>query len=135
MKITTIKYGRTYPLGSFASERIDCEATIDEGQDPHQALQSLKNQVQHFHESTNPGLYIQQQPILPDYNNLTPTNQDFSPPQPEPKVSIEEETAALMIAIETAENETELTQYQLLAAKNKRTMGAYNKRKKQLNIS
>ena len=50
------------------------------------------------------------------------------------KISPESEEQSLINAISEA-NEAELPQYQLLAAKNQKTMGAYNKRRKQLNIS
>lgn len=58
MKITTVKYGRTFSLGSFQSERIDFEASVDDGETPEQVLLSLKERCNNFHQETNKGLYI-----------------------------------------------------------------------------
>lgn len=136
MTITKISYGRTYPLGNYASERIDFEASIESDQDPHQALQSLKNQVQHFHESTNPHLY--QEPAQPQYG--TTNQQSFAANAPleikreEEKISQEQEIANTISEIENATTET-LHTFKLQAAKNVKTAGAFKKRQKQLGIS
>jgi hypothetical protein len=43
--ITTISYGPTFNRGNFESERIDCAATLDAGEDVVEATLRLKAQV------------------------------------------------------------------------------------------
>lgn len=31
MTITKVSYGKTYPLGNYSSERIDLEASVEDG--------------------------------------------------------------------------------------------------------
>jgi hypothetical protein len=38
MKLSQISYQRVYPLGSYSTERIGLEATLDEGENPETAL-------------------------------------------------------------------------------------------------
>lgn len=61
MKITTIKFGKTYSLGNFCSERIDLEASIDSGtEDVYECLEKLKDTCDTYHKANNPQLYTQQ---------------------------------------------------------------------------
>ncbi len=65
MKITKASYGRTYSLGSFQSERIDLEATIDEGEDIQFVVCNLKHECDQIHQKNNPHLYQEQETTIP----------------------------------------------------------------------
>lgn len=54
--------------------------------------------------------------------------------EPEAKTTPEDETKNIISSIEKCENESQLSEYKLVALKNVQTKGAYNLRKKQLNI-
>src|SRR3990172_7780362 len=56
MKITTVKYEKLFPTGSYLNERIGMEATLDDEEDEHKVLQLLKNLVENFHVKSNPQL-------------------------------------------------------------------------------
>jgi hypothetical protein len=45
MKITDVTYGRTFNLGSFESLRVDMKASVDEGEDPQDAVSKLAAEV------------------------------------------------------------------------------------------
>ena len=65
MKITTVKYGRTFALGNFASERIDLEASIDEGKESAiDAFNQLREYAEQIHMKNHPHLYQQTHPEL-----------------------------------------------------------------------
>lgn len=135
MTIDRIKYGKTYNLGSYSSERVDLECTLDTDDDMEEAFKILKEHCDSIHKKNNPQLYQEQERHIVSQWATQPhqeTTLTCLPPQPE-KISPEQETEALILAISEATIE-ELPQYQLLAAKNQKTMGAFNRRKKQLNI-
>lgn len=52
MKLSQISYQRVYPLGSYSTERIGLEATLDEGENPQTALEHLKTMVEELHQET-----------------------------------------------------------------------------------
>jgi hypothetical protein len=52
MKLSQISYQRVYPLGSYSTERIGLEATLDEGENPETALLHLKILVEELHQET-----------------------------------------------------------------------------------
>lgn len=52
MTLTNISYQRVYPLGSYSTERIGLEATLDEGENPETALSHLKILVEELHQET-----------------------------------------------------------------------------------
>lgn len=120
--------------------RMDYETTVKEGETEQSAGNRAQSFVQNFLSQNNPHLYQEQE----SYNHIPIVKGEFINPanillnsqtidsQPE-KISPEQEIADILKGIEesTAEN---LHTWILLAAKNKKTMGAFNKRKKQLNI-
>lgn len=52
MTPTLITYQRVFPLGSYSTERIGLEATLDEGENPETALSRLKIMVEELHQET-----------------------------------------------------------------------------------
>lgn len=52
-----IKYGRSFQVGLSIWERIDMEATIEQGDDLEKCFSELKNQVETTHKKLNPHLY------------------------------------------------------------------------------
>jgi hypoxanthine phosphoribosyltransferase len=61
MKITKVSYGKTYPLGNYSSERIDLEASVDEGESISLAINTLKEICDIEHKSNNPKLFQEQE--------------------------------------------------------------------------
>lgn len=43
MKIKEVRYGRTFYLGNFQTERLDVMAEVEEGEDPAEAVSRLKH--------------------------------------------------------------------------------------------
>jgi hypothetical protein len=52
MIIDRIQYQKVYPLGSYTTERIGLEASLDEGENPEEALNKLKVIVDTLHAET-----------------------------------------------------------------------------------
>lgn len=42
MKLTTVKYEKTFNLGNYETERIAAEAIVEDGEDPEYVLNELK---------------------------------------------------------------------------------------------
>lgn len=59
MPIITVNYQKTYNLGNYSSERIGIEISINEGQNPKEALQEAKKLADEFHLDNNKGLYVE----------------------------------------------------------------------------
>ncbi len=129
MKITTVTYSKKFPYAPYLNIDIGFEATLDSDgcDDPLQAIGQLAAMAeQYFNEK-----YQQSEPTY------TPQEKEFISQHIEPqliKISPQDEENNLITSIESAKNEQELIQYKLLAAKNQKSMGAYNKRRKQLNL-
>ncbi len=140
MQIEKICYGRTYPLGNYASERIDMEASIDPEEPIEMVVEILKGKCDAIHKSNNPHLYDSQYiSTPPDFAEQTGihtiyTNNPDTFKEVEQKVSPEQEVEDTIKGIEAAETPEELSGWLLQAAKNQKTMGAFNRRKKQLNV-
>lgn len=98
MKITKASYGRTYSLGSFQSERIDLEATIDEGEDIQFVVCNLKHECDQVHQKNNPHLHQEQETTV--WNSEVPNlGLQVTEPQeaiPSKKLSQEEVLAQLI---------------------------------------
>lgn len=73
MKITTVSYGRTYPLGNYASERIDLEADVEILDDTQEVVNRLKFMCDEIHKKNNPHLYQEQTPIVSNQQIFTAT--------------------------------------------------------------
>src|SRR5262249_45726547 len=50
--ITSVTYGRTFNLGNYESERLDCHVTLDDGKSPFDAMQEARSFVEAQHNST-----------------------------------------------------------------------------------
>lgn len=57
MPITTVNYQKTYNLGNYSSEKIGIEISLNEGQDPKEALHEAKKLADEFHTNTNKEIY------------------------------------------------------------------------------
>jgi hypothetical protein len=60
MTITKVSYGKTYPLGNYSSERIDLEASVEEGERITGVIELLKEICDREHKANNPHLYQEQ---------------------------------------------------------------------------
>lgn len=127
MKIEKIEYSKNYNIQGMQWEKIVMGGTLEEGESEMDAIVELRKKCDQSAQQISSQLY-DYQPLV-----VNPPETFFVRPEPEEKLTPDQETEALLLAISEA-NATELPQYQLVAAKNQKTMGAYNKRKKQLNV-
>lgn len=79
MKVTIVSYQRTYNLGSYNSEKIGLEATIDEGEDVKNVADALRIMCDVMHKENNPHLY-QEKDVVKEWMN----NPIFYPSTTEP---------------------------------------------------
>lgn len=124
MKITTVKYGRTFSLGQFQSERIDFECEIEDNETPEQILLQLKERVEQFHKETNDtGRYVTAPDELRElgiHQIYTSSPNIFEPPS---TLTPEERTIKEIEKTTTIE---QLNEYQLLTKSNKAILAAYD---------
>ncbi len=52
MKIDRIQYQKVFPIGSYATERIGLEASLEDGDTPEFELANLKKMVDDLHSAT-----------------------------------------------------------------------------------
>jgi len=137
MQIIKVQFGKTYSLGNYCSERIDLEASIDETTETvADSIFQLRHYCDEIHKKNNPQLYQEQIPQEFITGSIHNNGMFSQPTEPQPiKLSPQDEENNLITSIESAKNEQELIQYKLLAGKSQKSIGAYNKRKKQLNIN
>lgn len=110
MKITNVKYGRTYSLGNFCSERIDLEASVDtDTEDIYECLEKLKDTCNTYHKANNPQLCTEKS-LFPldvwDWEDNKWEENPPSTPKTQPHSTIE--------AINSCKNLKELQDFQLL---------------------
>ena len=124
MQITKVSYGKTYPTGNYSSERIDLEATIDEGETITGVISVLKKMCDTEHQNNNPHLYQEQdtkyQHPISEINNYTTIDRtELRPvetPQPIDNQLTQEQKIHNLITQSTSLSE--LKQWELLS-KNK----------------
>lgn len=139
MTITTVRYGRTYGLPNYGSERIDLEASIDPEEPIEMVVEILKGKCDSIHKANNPQLYYSQYVSTPpEFAAATGihtiyTNNPDTFKQPEVKITPEEEQQSLLEEIANATAET-IEQWEIPALRNVKTKGAYSLRLKQLNL-
>ena len=135
MPITSVTYQRAYVTGAFLQEKIGVEITLEENQDPLEALAEAKKLTDSFHMEANPHLHT----TTIVYPNGMPSFDEeesrpfFTSTIPEqlPTIDISQEREA--ITIENASTMEELAT--LKPTLNKALMPAYMKRLKQLTNS
>ena len=137
MKVKTVSYCKTFNIGSYQSEKIGVEIDVEENETPEQCLSAAKSMVATFFTQSNPQLNYQEQETTIN-NWLVKESEHHQQMQvasglKEEKISPQQEIEDLLLEIEQATTET-LHTYQLKASQNQRTLGAYKKRQKQLNI-
>jgi len=125
MSITSVTYSRKYPTGPFLNETIGVEITLEENQDPLEALAEAKKLTDAFHVEANPHLYngvdaVGSKPFLEavtliDERELLPVH------------DINQEREAVSI-----ENATTLEELATVKPKDKKLMTAYVKRLQEL---
>jgi hypothetical protein len=49
MKITSVSYKKIFPIAQFVNETIGIESTVDEGEDPSDVLEKLKEKITMWH--------------------------------------------------------------------------------------
>jgi hypothetical protein len=131
MPLKQVTFSKKYPYAQFLNYDIGYVWDMAEGDNREDIEIMLRKWADETHKRDCPQFYQEQRNYVPDTNvgNI---------PQPiEPqsvKLSPQDEENNLITSIESAKNEKELIQYKLLAGKSQKSMGAYNKRKKQLNI-
>ena len=54
MYIDRILYQKTFNIGSYMSEKIGVELTLNEGENAEQALDTAKSLVEEYHKKNNP---------------------------------------------------------------------------------
>lgn len=117
MKINKVFYEKLFPTGSFQNERIGMEASLDDGEDEHEALAILKNQVEKFHRDSNPN-YVEGTPIAPVL---------------ECQVDRGDPTKALIQDIDTCKEVKVLETYRFMVKGNQQLSEAYDRKMEELN--
>jgi hypothetical protein len=132
-----VSYGRTFPIGSFASERIDLEYEFVMTENDsvtslaHQSASQLKEIIESIHKKNNPHLYQEQTPI--DYNQqifaanapIEIRNEEEKRSQQSGNQSQEQKIQNL---ISQSTSLPELKQWELLSKSNEKLKEAYEKR-------
>ena len=152
MKPTKISYGRTIPLGSFNSERLEVEVEIEKDETPEQAFAYAKQIIEKTHRENNPHLYRQIHQVSSignglGENNFKGINLDNQPtfkkeePTFAPSVTtiplskeqiaeqlLKEQIANTISQIQQITDGTVLKTFEKLAMKHHETLSAYNLR-------
>jgi hypothetical protein len=57
MKIDRISYQKVFPVGSYLTERISFEASLDEGENPGDAIKQMRQMAEDLHREKFPHYY------------------------------------------------------------------------------
>jgi hypothetical protein len=119
MTITTISYKKVFPIGSYLTEHIGLEATLDTGESPEVALQRLQIIVNDLHKETLAS--------MEEYRGTTvKTVEELQVDK------VPDELTAALNGIENSKDITELHGFWLLSKSNLMLSAAYQKKLKQL---
>lgn len=127
MNITSINYTKTYNLGSYQSEKIGVEISINEGENAMEALDTAKKLCQEFHDKNNPEPFVSGETIIQPAST-----------EPIPEIKVDKKTAKeqqeqnLIDAINSCTELKVLESYRLIAKSNEKLQTAYDNKLKQL---
>ena len=125
MNITSINYTKTYNLGSYQSEKIGVEISINEGENAMEALDTAKKLCQEFHEKNNPEPFVSGETIIQPAST-----------EPIPEIKVDKKTAKeqqeqkLIDDINSCTELKVLESYRLIAKSNKKLQTTYDYRLK-----
>lgn len=121
MNVIEISYERIYPLASFVNERIGMKATLDEGENPIEAMNELRGKVDKCHVSPEENVLNSVQ----DY--VSPSVKDaILPTLHVVKDPIEEQEQKIITEIRSCKSLKDLESYKLIAERNPVFLPVYN---------
>jgi hypothetical protein len=88
MKIDRISYQKVFPVGSYLTERISFEASLDEGETPQDAINQMRQMAEDLHREKFPHYYA---------DGIDPKHRE------EPFIQLREEESAVDKAEDTPE--------------------------------
>jgi hypothetical protein len=119
MQLDRISYQKVFPIGSYATERIGLEASLDKDENPEVALQRLSILVNDLHSATIANLEHYRGTSVVDI--------------PETKVDkVPDEVQAVLDGIENSPDMKELSSFWLKSKGNLMLLSAYKSKEKQL---
>lgn len=124
MQITTVSYQKTFNIGSYQSERIGVELSVEQGEDATLALDTARNLVHEYHQNNNPI------PIYEDAN--LPERQVDKEVQPNQKLSKEEQQK---LAISSCQDIKTLESYRLIVRKYDYLQPTYDETMERLGVT
>lgn len=123
MQITTVSYQKTFNIGSYQSEKIGVELSVEAGEDATLALDTARNLVHEYHEKNNP---------VPIYEDaVLPETQLDKGVQPSEKLTKEEKQ---MLAISSCQDIKTLESYRLIVKKYDYLQPVYDETMKKLTL-
>lgn len=120
MKIEKVFYSKKFPYAPFLNEDIGFEISLSEGENPIEALNTLKKMAEKYHRDTNPQLFINEVPDKP----VIAENKTNGKPLTR--------TGAIIHDIGTCKELKVLESYKLIAKNNPEIQQAYDSQFKKL---
>jgi hypothetical protein len=117
MKIERIHYQRVYPVGSYLTERIGFEASIEEGQDPRAAIEQMRQMAEDIHREKYPHYYEKKTLDTPHAEEPAIPADDVQPLAPEPEQRFSRSQSRLVKLIESAKDMNDLARFKSEAHK------------------
>ncbi len=121
MNIDRIAYQKVFPIGSYATERIGLEATLDVGENPEEALTKLKTITNELHIAT--------MAELEGYRGTTTRVVEEKETQ---VTKVPDELQDALDGIEKCQDISELKEWWTLSKSNLKLSQAYKAKEKQL---
>lgn len=115
MQITTVSYQKTFNIGSYQSEKIGVELSVEAGEDATIALDTARNLVHEYHQKNNP---------VPIYEDAElPETQVDKGVQPNEKLTKEDKQK---LAISSCQDIKTLESYRLIVKRYDYLQPVYN---------
>ena len=140
MPLKQITFSKKYPYAQFLNYDIGYVWELSYGETNEEIEEKLLQMAENHHRTHHPHLYQEQDTI--QHTHIASQWEDKYHTQQQPtvttnsteKISPEQEIEDTLKGIEEATAET-LPTFRIKASQNIKTLGAYNRRKKQLNIN
>ncbi len=128
MRAKTISYQKSFVIGPYLQEKIGVEVEISETDSPTEVFLNAKTQVEEWHRSTNPGLYMT--------NAITGEvvyGTGAEPRTPAPLINEPRTTVDYLISdVNSCDSLKVLETYKFIAKSNPAIQEAYDKKLKEL---
>jgi hypothetical protein len=111
MRVEKINYQKVFPVGSYLTERIGFEASMEDWEDPKAVVEELRQMAEDIHKEKYPHYYEKKTLDTPHAEEPAIPADDVPPLAPEPEQRFSRSQSRLVKLIESSKDLEDLARF------------------------